>query len=156
MFNLKCRFMKEVIDEVHITKTFAVAKAELYNAWIEEAQLKQWWQPMNKSLLSVESDIQEGGRISYQFENDLAITGQYKEVQPEGKLVYSWNWTLPHDASHDGEYLLTILFRGDDAHSELEVRQEDFKNIQAVKPHHEGWEKALEDLKQYLEAKNKD
>jgi len=147
--------MKDMLNEVYITKSFAVAKAELYNVWIEETQLKQWWKPMNKSLLNVENNIQPGGKISYQFENDLTITGQYKVVQPEEKLVYSWNWSLPHDASHDGEYLLTVLFSGDDKQSELEIRQDDFKNIHAVKPHHEGWEKALEDLKQYLEERNR-
>src|SRR5687768_12395311 len=129
MFILESRFMKEVIDQVHIRKNFAVSKAELYSAWVEEAELKQWWMPMNKHLLDVQNEIKEGGSIAYRFENDLTIDGQYREVQPEEKLVYSWNWKLPHDASHDGEYLLTISFKGDGQQSELEVRQEDFKNI---------------------------
>jgi uncharacterized protein YndB with AHSA1/START domain len=146
--------MKEDMDQVQVTKAFAVSKRDLYSAWTEEEQLKQWWKPMNKQLLKVENELSEGGKVAYHFENDLKIEGQYKEVQEGDKLVYSWNWSLPHDASHDGEYLLTIEFRGDEKQSELEVHQEDFKNIHAVKPHQQGWEQSLEDLKQYLENKS--
>ena len=153
MFIRKGRFMKEVIDQVHVTKSFAGSKSRLYKAWVEDEQLKKWWKPMNKQLLEVENELKAGGRIAYRFANDLTIDGEYKLVEPEQKLVYTWNWKLPHDASHDGEYLLTISFSGDDERSELEVRQEDFKNIQAVKPHQDGWEAALEELRNFLVTK---
>lgn len=145
--------MKENTEQISITKSFAVSKNDLYNAWTDEAHLKQWWKPMNKQLLRAENDIAEGGKVVYVFENDLRVEGQYKEVQVGEKLVYSWNWSLPNDSHYNGEYLLTVSFKGNDEQSELEVMQQDFKQEHAVKPHQEGWEEALENLKQYLENK---
>ena len=142
--------MKEVIDQVHIRKNFAVSKAELYSAWVEEAELKQWWMPMNKHLLDVQNEIKEGGSIAYRFENDLTIDGQYREVQPEEKLVYSWNWEVPGQNFEESKYRLSVVFTGQDNSSRLEVRQENFADEEAIHPHREGWDKALNDLQQYL------
>lgn len=138
-------------QQVNVQKKFSASKEDLYRAWTEEEALKQWWKPMNKQLVSVENDLREGGKVAYKFDNDLTIYGTYKEVKEGEKLVYSWIWDLPDGTEHKGEYLLTISFSCDDATSSLHVLQEDFKNEHAVKPHEEGWEQSLNDLKQYLE-----
>lgn len=144
--------MQEQTQQVSIQKTFNASSEALYKAWTEEGKLKQWWKPMDKELVDVENDIREGGKVVYKFENDLAVHGEYKEVQQGKKLVYSWIWDLPEDSHHKGEYLLTVEFNGDEKSSTLQVRQENFKSEHLVKPHHEGWERSLEDLKNYLEG----
>lgn len=143
--------MKTEAQKVSLTKEFNASKEELYRAWTEEEALKQWWKPMNKQLVSVENDLREGGKVEYKFDNDLTIYGTYKEVKAGDKLVYTWIWDLPDGTDHKGEYLLTIEFTGDGDTSSLSVLQEDFKNEHAVKPHEDGWEGSLNDLKQYLE-----
>jgi uncharacterized protein YndB with AHSA1/START domain len=137
-------------NSVHVTKKFPVSKDELYSAWTEEEQLKQWWKPLNKQLSSVENDIREGGRVAYYFGENLQIVGEYKEVAQGDKLVYSWNWELPEDSTHKGEYLLTVKFGGSENESTLDITQENFKHEHSIKPHTTGWEEALEDLKNYL------
>lgn len=136
--------------QVHLTKSFPVSKDQLYKAWTSPEALKQWWRPMNKQLQNVENDIREGGRVAYQFEEDLRISGEYKEVEAGSKLVYSWNWELPEESLQRGEYLLTVVFKEEAEGSALEVTQENFHDEHAVKPHQTGWEEALEGLKQYL------
>lgn len=145
--------MNEQEQHITIQKEFATSKESLYRAWTEEASLKQWWKPMNKELTSVENDIRPGGNVAYTFENDLKIHGEYKEAQPGEKLVYSWIWDLPDDSQHKGEYLLTISFSGDGEKSQLDVKQDNFQSEHSVQPHRDGWEKALEDLKQFVERK---
>jgi len=147
--------MQEQTQQVNIQKTFNAAKEVLYKAWTEENQLKQWWQPMDKQLASVENDIREGGKVVYTFDNDLKVHGEYKEVQQGERLVYSWIWDLPEDSHHKGEYLLTVEFGGDENSSILHVTQDNFKSEHSVKPHHEGWERSLEDLKNFVEESNK-
>jgi uncharacterized protein YndB with AHSA1/START domain len=142
--------INETNATVHVTKSFPVSKEELYKAWTEEDQLKQWWKPMNKQLTRVENDIREGGTVAYHFGDDLQIKGEYKEVAKGEKLVYSWNWELPEESMHKGEYLLTVQFGGEATESTLDITQENFRSEHAVKPHEEGWEEALEGLKNHL------
>lgn len=141
----------ETTARVHVTKKLPVSKEVLYKAWTEEEELKQWWKPLNKKLTHVENDIREGGTVAYQFENDLNIQGKYKEVAEGQKLVYSWIWDFPQESMHKGEYLLTVEFNSDGEESTLDIIQENFKNEHSIKPHEEGWEEALKDLKKHLE-----
>jgi uncharacterized protein YndB with AHSA1/START domain len=142
--------MSNESNSVHVTKEFAVSKEELYKAWTEEEHLKQWWKPMNKQLTQVENDIREGGRVAYHFDDNLQIQGEYKEVAEGQKLVYSWNWELPEDSTHKGEYLLTVKFSESGNGSVLDITQENFKHEHSIKPHTSGWEESLEDLKAHL------
>src|SRR5690349_13788222 len=103
----------ETSPAINVTEQFPVDIEALYKAWVEPDQLKKWWKPMDKQLASVENDVREGGKVVYRFEAGLTIGGQYKEVKPAEKLVYSWNWELPDGAVHNGEYLLTVLFKGE-------------------------------------------
>ena len=135
---------------VHVTQSFPVSKEELYKAWTEEEQLKQWWKPLNKKLTRVENKIHEGGQVAYFFEDDLQIRGEYKEVAEGDKLVYSWNWDFPKESMHKGEYLLTVRFTGSGNESGLAITQENFHSEHAIKPHEEGWTEALNDLKEHL------
>lgn len=135
---------------VQVSRNFPASKDGLYRAWTEPEQLKQWWKPMNKQLVSVENDIREGGKVIYVFEDNLKIKGEYKEVQAGGKLVYSWNWEMPEDSMHKGEYLLTVEFKSEGPGSTLNVTQENFRDEHAIKPHEEGWNQALDNLGQFL------
>lgn len=140
----------ETSASVRVSKDFPVSKEELYKAWTEEDQLKQWWKPMNKKLTRVENEIRQGGQVAYFFEDDLQIKGEYKEVAEEDKLVYSWNWDFPKESMHKGEYLLTVQFSGSGNESKLDITQENFQNEHSIKPHQDGWEEALKDLKEYV------
>ncbi len=137
--------------EVETSKDFPVAVNRLYEAWTKPEDLKQWWKPMNDSLADVTNELNEGGTVSYVFENSgLQITGKYAEVVENEKLVYSWDWKFPADAIKDASYNLTIQFKGNDNGSTLHVKQEDFKDEEGVLVHRQGWEKSLTDLEQYL------
>lgn len=144
--------MANQAQQVRITKKFSVSKNELFEAWTAGEKLKHWWKPMDKTLVDVQNEIRKGGRVDYGFDNGLRIHGEYKQVAPGDKLVYSWIWELPEDSHHRGEYLLTVVFKGDEQQSELEVVQENFQNEHSVKPHQEGWETALNDLEKFLQS----
>ena len=145
-------------NEVHleVEKSFTAGVDELYDAWISPEKLKQWWKPAGNQLKEVQNDVKQGGHILYAFqtkdgEDDLKITGDYKEVEPGKKLVYSWNWELPHtQAVPNNEFQLTIEFSGEQEGSKIKVTQENFKDQEAIHPHREGWYKALNDLHDFL------
>ena len=139
--------------QINLTKEFPVSKEILYKAWTDPNELKQWWKPLDKQLIEVTNELREGGKVYYKFDGGhLEIHGDYKEVAENQKLVYTWNWELPEDTVHKGEYLLTVLFNGNGNSSILQVTQENFKEEHAIQPHQHGWEEALDDLKEYLSS----
>jgi uncharacterized protein YndB with AHSA1/START domain len=106
-------------------------------------------------LQEVTNEIKEGGQIRYVFQNHqhnhpFQITGQYDEVKEGEKLVYSWNWEIPGQNAAESKFKLSVLFTNQDNGSRLEVKQENFADEEAIHPHREGWDKALNDLQQYL------
>ncbi|MBS7564025.1 SRPBCC domain-containing protein [Mucilaginibacter sp. Bleaf8] len=136
-------------------KDFAVPVERLYQAWISEDDLKQWWKPSENHLVSVENDVREGGQVRYVFagkndETDLVITGEYKEVKENEKLVYTWNWDVQSNSIPRSDHELTIEFIADGDNSKLRVSQENKAEDESVKPHEHGWEKSLNDLQAYL------
>lgn len=140
-------------EAITITKQFSVNKSELYKAWTDEASLKQWWRPSGKILQTVDTVLEEGGSLVYEFTDSengsggLKIEGTYNTVLPEEKLIYSWNWLLENIAVENGNYLLTVEFFGEGEESEIKVTQESTSEFEGVHPHQQGWEDALASLK---------
>jgi uncharacterized protein YndB with AHSA1/START domain len=148
---------KEQAIKLQLAKDFNVPIEQLYKAWVTPDKLKQWWHPLNSHLQEVQIDLKPGGAYLYHFLNEsgkdgFAIAGNYEEVQEAKRLVYSWNWQLPDKAVQDGHFKLIIEFSPRGNGSQLQVTQENFSEEEAVHPHREGWEKALVDLKNYLEG----
>lgn len=140
---------------LNLAKDFSVPVARLYKAWLDPEELKQWWHPMGNHLQKAITKPQVGDPVEYVFTDDkgtqsVTIKGTYKEVQEGARLVYTWNWQLPTAVVSDSEFLLTIVFSNQGSGSRLSVTQENFANEEAVQPHREGWEKALDDLHRFL------
>ncbi len=141
--------------KIEAGKSFPVSSEQLYNAWTNSGQLKQWWKPMGNTLKEVINDLREGGTVRYLFDSDkLVISGKYLEVKEKEKLVYTWNWELPNDAVRNAAYKLTVSFYSKDNGSEIKVLQENFEDEESMLPHQEGWEKGLSDLEHFLNGSN--
>lgn len=143
--------IKENEYSIEFSQDFSVPAETLFEAWTTPDKLKKWWHPMEDSLTDVNNDLQEGGEITYEFEkNEFRVTGKYKQVQPNEKLVYSWEWDFSNDLP-DEKYILTIGFENKDSGSILHVKQEGLPGEEAAMPHQEAWKTALESLKSFLE-----
>jgi uncharacterized protein YndB with AHSA1/START domain len=141
--------------QLNVSKDFPVPAMRLYSAWINPEELRQWWHPMGNTLQRATTEPKLGSPVEYVFaaENgahSFTISGTYKEVQEGTRLVYTWNWQLPTAVVGDSEFLLTVVFSGQGKGSRIEVTQDNFADEEAVQPHREGWEKALDDLHRFL------
>lgn len=138
--------------KLEVSKHFKETTEKLYAAWTEEAQLKKWWRPMNTSLTEVINDLTKGGKVKYDFENGLIISGTYAEVIENEKLVYSWDWHFPKDEIKNAPYKLSVIFKPESEGSAIHVLQENFENDESMLPHKQGWEQGLNDLAEYLSS----
>lgn len=143
-------------NHINISKDFNVPVELVFQAWTQPEQLKQWWKPMNNQLLEVKNELQPGGAIEYRFSRaaaeDLVIRGNYKEVEENSKLVYTWKWDLTEAALEPSEYILTLNFIKQDNGSRLEIQQDSTEEQEAIQPHKEGWTQALDALAEFLNS----
>jgi uncharacterized protein YndB with AHSA1/START domain len=141
--------------QLNVSKDFPVPADRLYKAWIDPEALKQWWHPMGNTLQQATTDPKVGAPVEYVFASEqgahsFTIHGEYKEVQEGARLVYTWNWQLPTPTVGDSEFLLTVVFSDQGEGSRIAVTQDNFTSEEALQPHHEGWEKGLDDLHRFL------
>jgi uncharacterized protein YndB with AHSA1/START domain len=140
---------------IQASKSFQADVSALYKAWTEAEQLKQWWKPMGLTLSDVENEITEGGKVTYHFKGEegtsLTIEGTYQEVQPNERLVYTWNWQLP-DEKLNSSYKLEVVFEGSEDQSSISITQNEEEQQESVKPKESAWDDQLSKLAQFLES----
>ncbi len=91
-----------------------------------------------------------GGRYAVTFSTEDGeqhhVSGIYREVVPNQKLVFTWAWrTMP-----ERESLVTVLIKPDGAGSILTLIHEQFFDEPARDRHREGWTGCLDKLESYL------
>lgn len=102
--------------EIVITRSFKAPAKLVFTAWTKAELIAQWWAPKSRGavVLSCESDPRVGGR--YRFVTragngyEFAFSGEYREVTPFTKLVYT---SVFEPMAEAGESLVTATF--DDA-----------------------------------------
>jgi uncharacterized protein YndB with AHSA1/START domain len=108
---------------------------KVYEAWTQPAQMMRWWGGGEQATRTAETDLRIGGRFHVGFKGDTGeqhdVSGTYKEVVPNRKLVFSWAWrTTPERESQ-----VTI-----------DIKPEQFFNEKARDDHARGWGFGLDQL----------
>jgi uncharacterized protein YndB with AHSA1/START domain len=77
--------------EVVVTRTFDAPARLVFEAWTKPDLFRRWWVPrsMGMTLLSCEMDVRVGGRYRLVFAPAMAFFGQYVEVTPHSRLVWT-------------------------------------------------------------------
>src|ERR1700712_1257869 len=126
------------LPSVTIVRRIKASPARVWAAITEPGLMLQWWGPDAGPTLSAEADVRAGGRFSIVFRllngDEHNPTGVYREVVPEQKLVFTWEWA---DAP-ERESLVTFLLRPLDGGSELTLFHERLPE-DAVTSHEAGW-----------------
>ena len=121
----------------------------VYAAWIDPAQLKQWFGPEGVRTYDLVADVRVGGKYRWDLTNadgeKMTVRGEYRELQPGRKIVFTWQWD-DDDAWKDRTSIVTVEL--DDAEGGTEVRLTHVKlpSEQSRNRHTEGWESVLDRL----------
>ncbi len=82
--------------ELVVTRTFDGPARLVFKAWTTPELLKKWWAPKSSgaTLVGCEIDLRTGGSYRYTFahpsrDEPLAFFGQYLEVIPDAKIVWT-------------------------------------------------------------------
>ncbi len=102
-----------------ITRTFAAARADVFDAWTTPARIADWWDPRGLPLAACEVDLRPGGAFRFVPQGSTtarAFSGQYREIVGPERLVFVTPGPSPgaHTVGtlvfdeHDGVTTLTI------------------------------------------------
>jgi uncharacterized protein YndB with AHSA1/START domain len=134
-----------------LERRYPVAPEKVWRAWTEPEAIKRWFGRPNEPVSLAELDVRVGGRFRIAFGgadgNANECAGEYREVVPQRKLVFTWHWprTTPERIS-----LVTILFKAAAGGTELDFRHEQFFDEAARNDHQRGWTPILENLGRFL------
>lgn len=95
------RVMKETIEvstpsdrEIRTERVFNAARSRVWRAMTDPAQVAQWWGRGNK--LEIERmEVERGGHwryVEHGPEGKHGFEGRYREVTPEERIVYTFEW----------------------------------------------------------------
>lgn len=89
-----------------ISRVFNAAPEVVFRAWTDPALVKRWWAPqaLGVSMVSCEADLRVGGKYRYVIRNPdgstIAFSGEYREIEPAQRLIYTQVLESMEDAGH--------------------------------------------------------
>ena len=123
---------------------------KVYAAWTDPKKILKWFGPDSGPVKDAVADVRAGGRYAITFSTEDGeehhVSGVYREVVPEQKLVFTWTWR----STPERESLVTILIKPDGAGSVLTLIHEQFFDEPARDRHAQGWSGCLDKLAQFL------
>jgi uncharacterized protein YndB with AHSA1/START domain len=122
--------------------------AKVYAAWTDPQKIVGWFGPSQTVIGSVraELDVRVGGRFRASFATEDGkhheVSGIYREVMPDVKLVFSWAW----HSTPERESLVTVSLKPDGDGTWLTLQHEQLCDQAARDGHERGWRGVLDRL----------
>lgn len=134
-------------NEVRIIRHYPASAERVWAAWTEPQALSRWFGVDAQAEL----DVRPGGRFRIRFNSPDGsaneVGGEYQEVTPPGKLVFSWAFhTTPERVSR-----ISITLQAVAGGTELTFVHDRFFDQQARDNHERGWNLFFTRLDQLLQ-----
>ena len=119
----------------------------VFRAFTDPLLLPRWFSPGADIGVDVLAhDLSPEGRYRYRYREPdgtvSIVTGQFREILPPGRLVFTWTWEEPDP--HAGiETLVTVEIVADRSGTEVTVKHERFPDESTRARHAEGWRTTL-------------
>jgi len=120
--------------------------AKVYAAWTDPQKMMRWYAPAGADTLAAETDARPGGRFRVLMRTADGerhdVSGVYREVVPDEKLVFTWQWR----SKPEWESLVTITLKRDGEGTILTLLHEQLPDEAERDGHRDGWTGAIEKL----------
>jgi len=101
------------------------------------------------------TDLREGGAYRLGMHNPeadmtMVVAGEYREIDPPSRLVYTWSWEGP-EGDHAAETtLVAVDFITDGEGTRVEILHTGFLTDDSREQHDQGWAGVLANLERIL------
>ena len=135
---------------IELQRRFRASPERVFRAWTQPLALREWWCPAGWAASEIEIDLRSGGRyrIAMVRAGDaglgVSVSGQFLEVRPPERLVYTWRW----EGAFAGmpETLVTLELNGSENETLLTLRHDNFTDTGLRQQHRSGWIAACDRL----------
>jgi uncharacterized protein YndB with AHSA1/START domain len=108
-------------NEIYITRVYDAPVKMVWDAWVEEKQVAQWWGPRGYTITTHSKDIRTGGMWHYTMHGpdgvDYVNKTQYLEVIEGAKMIYD------HGGNDEKKpmFRVTVLFKDLKGKTEMDM-----------------------------------
>ena len=138
---------------LEIIRFISAPPACVYDAWTDPARLKQWFGPENVRTRNITAEVRVGGKYRWdvitQEGEDWAAFGEYRELVPGKKIVFTWQWD-DDEAWENRTSVVTVELFESDGGTELRLRHDQLPSGESRDRHSEGWNSLLDRLEQFI------
>ena len=132
-------------NTLRIERRLTASPARVFAAWTNVEQVKRWAAPGPMEVAAAEVDLKVGGRYRIAMAGPDGTThvavGEYREVVPNARLVYTWRWESWRESHRDS--IVTVEFNADGGGTTLRLTHSELPDENAVTQHTAGWEGSL-------------
>lgn len=143
------------IEPLIVSRHFKAPRERVFAAFSSGPMLSQWLGPANGKVLSCDVDFKVGGKYRYAFNSpemgDMAVNGEYREITPPSKIVFTWQWEDDEDWAKVTS-VITIDLVAQGAETELRLTQVGFPVQESRDNHGRGWGMCFDRLEGLLAA----
>ena len=138
---------------LEIRRVINAPRNRVYAAWTDPAQLKEWFGPENVRTRNLVADARVGGQFRWDITNsegeEMTMRGEYRELQPNKKIVFTWQWE-DDETWQNHMSIVTVELSDCDAGTELRLTHEQLPNEESRDSHTQGWNSALDKLEKFF------
>jgi uncharacterized protein YndB with AHSA1/START domain len=128
-----------------VERRFPAARQRVFDIWTDPDQIKIWFGGPQTRVETVSLDLRVGGRYVIQIrepDGSLSeIAGEFLQVQPPSRLVYTWEFTRAGVTADVNT--VSVEFIDDQGLTVLRLEHHPFYDPGLLAIHQGGWEACL-------------
>jgi uncharacterized protein YndB with AHSA1/START domain len=137
---------------LEIKRFIRASRDRVYAAWTDPAQLKEWFGPESVQTRNLIADVRVGGEFRWDLTDqegkEVTISGEYREVEPGKKIVFTWR--LEGDEDWKNHSTVTVEFFDREGGTEIRLTHEKLPNEASRDDHTQGWNSVLDKVEKFL------
>ena len=130
--------------ELRIERTFAAPPERVWQALTDAGALARWFWPASMNT-TVVADLRPGGTLRIESPGQMAVQGEYLEIDPPHRLAFTWRW-----AGDPTETTVRVQLSCVEDGTRLVLVHTGFPDEHSRTAHATGWSDCLDRLPGYL------
>lgn len=137
--------------QLELEKELNAPVHEVYAFWTQPELMQRWFAPGEMTVPAADAEAVEGGIYSITMQNSQdeglhKVSGQYRKVEANKRLIFTWQWLDSPNIS-----LVEVNFTAlSETRTKIQIVHKEFVEEDARDKHQEGWNGCITNLEKAL------